>query len=68
MSSASMILSTYGVQFDGEKANPGSFNQWLMDNDGFSGYLFIWDSMRPFGFYFDDFERNVNNLLGMAGH
>ncbi|KAL4426791.1 hypothetical protein ABPG74_006588 [Tetrahymena malaccensis] len=50
ISSVSMALNSYGVQIDGQEANPSTLNQWLSQNGGYSSQLFVWGSVSSFGF------------------
>jgi hypothetical protein len=46
-----MVLHTSGVN-----TNPDIFNNWLISHGGYvSGNLFVWDSIKPFGFNFKGF-------------
>ncbi|CAI2381372.1 unnamed protein product [Moneuplotes crassus] len=45
MSSMSMALAGLGRTINGETVNPGNFNQWLRENDGYNGNLFRWSRM-----------------------
>lgn len=54
MSSASMMINGYGVNIDGQEANPDTLNTWLINNGGYvSGDLFVWSAIDRFGFSFE---------------
>jgi hypothetical protein len=36
MTSVSMALNYYNISIDGKEANPGTLNQWLKDNGGYT--------------------------------
>jgi len=45
MSATSMALATAGILVNGQTANPGSLNSWLIANNGYAdGDLIIWNS------------------------
>ncbi|KAL4426794.1 hypothetical protein ABPG74_006591 [Tetrahymena malaccensis] len=49
VSSVSMALNSYGIQLDGQDSNPGTLNEWLQQNGGFSSQLFVWGSVSSLG-------------------
>ena len=52
MSSLSSALAGLGRTINGQTATPQTLNAWLKSNGGYSGNLFVWSSLRPFGLTF----------------
>jgi hypothetical protein len=45
MTSVAMILADRGVVINGKLVDPGSLNEWMNKNEGYSGNLIIWGSV-----------------------
>lgn len=45
MTSVAMILADRGVVINGKLVDPGSLNDWMNKNEGYSGNLIIWGSV-----------------------
>lgn len=49
ITSVAMAMNGLGKQINGQNVTPKNFNQFLMNNGGYSGNLFIWGSVTRFG-------------------
>jgi len=54
MSSVASMVAGRGGQVNGAAPNPATMNQWLKSNGGFQGPNFVWDSLKPLGFNFEN--------------
>ncbi len=66
-----MVLADCDKRLIGERANPKSVNNWLLNHDGFylDSYL-VWDSFHSFGMHYvgkTSTEANIRNFFN-AGH
>ena len=52
MSSVASALVSLGKTVGGQQANPGNLNAWLRNNGGYSGNMFVWGAMAPYGLKF----------------
>ena len=63
MSSVAMVLNDCGKTVNGQSANPGNFNSWLVSNGGYvSGNLFVWGATSKFGLSFVGFSSDHNQI------
>jgi len=64
MSSLSMILNTWGEKINGGTDDPGTFNGWLKDHDGYAdGDLLVWAASNPLGgVKFYNYYRGAGSL------
>lgn len=62
MSSVSEALNGLGKTINGQAANPKTLNAWLKTHGGYSGNLFIWGSVAPFGLIFEGKTADHNAI------
>eukprot|EP01016_Furgasonia_blochmanni_P051513 TRINITY_DN8121_c0_g2_i1.p1 TRINITY_DN8121_c0_g2~~TRINITY_DN8121_c0_g2_i1.p1 ORF type:complete len:227 (-),score=11.09 TRINITY_DN8121_c0_g2_i1:2-682(-) len=61
VSSVAMALTTYKRSCDANPCTPKALNQWLKNNGGYSGNLFVWHSVAKLGFTFEGWDNKAEN-------